>query len=176
MNRSLTTHVLIATLLLPTASLAERPDTTRSPEGVSTGSSQDLADIQRIMDSFHQAIVTHDGAKLGPMFIPEGSIWLNVLTDEAYARVKLKSPDARKIRVGSYKEFAAFVSNSKATLEPRHSHVRIHSDGCIAAVYFDFVFLIDGKVENRGSETWQLVKGPDGWQIAALTYSADPQT
>jgi hypothetical protein len=174
MNRSLTTHVVITALLLPTASPAERPDATAAPEGVSSGKSRDLADIQRVMDSFHQAVVTHDGSKLGALFIPEGSTWLNVLTDEAYARVKSQSPATPRVRIGSYKEFATFVSNSKATLDPRHSHLRIQSDGTIASVYFDFVFLIDGKVENRGCETWQLVKGPGGWQIAALTYSSDP--
>lgn len=33
---------------------------------------------------------------------------------------------------------------------------------------------IDGKAENRGSETWQLVKTVGGWRIAAINYSSDP--
>jgi len=71
-------------------------------------------------------------------------------------------------------QFAKFVSTSKASLDPRHSHVQIQSDGTIASVYFDFRFLIDGQMENQGSETWQLVKGTEGWRIAAITYSSDP--
>lgn len=50
----------------------------------------------------------------------------------------------------------------------------IHTDGTIAAVYFDFVFKIDGKAENRGSETWQLVKAVGGWRIAAMTAAPMP--
>lgn len=134
----------------------------------------ETAAVQKVMDSFHRAVINHDGAQVAALFIPEGSAWLNVLSDEAYARAKVKSPNAPKIRPGSYKEFADFVSHSKVSLEPRHSHVRIHTDGTIAAAYFDFEFLIDGKIENRGSETWQLVKGPEGWRIAAITYSSSP--
>lgn len=53
--------------------------------------------------------------------------------------------------------------------------MRILTDGTIASVYFNFVFLIDGKPENQGSETWQLVKTGDGWKIAAITtYSSNP--
>jgi hypothetical protein len=52
--------------------------------------------------------------------------------------------------------------------------VQINSDGTIASVYFDFIFLSDGKETNHGSEAWQLVKGTDGWNIAAITYSSNP--
>jgi hypothetical protein len=136
----------------------------------------DSAEVQKVMDTFHRAVVNHDGAQVAALFIPEGSTWLNVLSDEAYARAKAKTPGVAKIHVGNYKEFVNFVSNSKVSLEPRHSHVRIFSDGTIAAAYFDFEFMIDGKLENRGSETWQLIKGPDGWRIAAITYSSDPRS
>jgi hypothetical protein len=151
MNRSL----LIGALLLATTVHAK---------------DQDLGGIQHVMDTFHQAVVAHDGPALEALFIPKGSTWLNVLSEEAHA----KSPDVAKIRLGSYKDFADFVSRSKDRLDPRHSHVRIQSDGTIASAYFDFVFLINGKAENRGSETWQLVKGVEGWRIAAITYSSNP--
>ena len=48
------------------------------------------------------------------------------------------------------------------------------SDGAVASVYFHFDFVIDGKVENRGDETWQLVKTADGWRIVAISYSSNP--
>jgi hypothetical protein len=123
---------------------------------------QDIADVQHVMDTFHHAVVSHDGTALAALFIPAGSTWLNVLASDG------------KIRVGSYQDFAKFVTQSKDNLDPRHSNVQIRSDGTIASVYFDFVFLVNGKAENRGNETWQLVKGADGWRIAALTYSSNP--
>ncbi len=144
------------------------------PATESSASSQDTTDLQHVMDAFHEAVVKHDGARLASLFIPDGSTWLNVLTDSAYAQATAKSRTPQKVRVGSYKSFADFVSSSKSDLNPQHSNIRIHSDGTIACIYFDFVFLIDGKEENRGSETWQLVKGTDGWRIAAITYSSIP--
>ena len=134
-----------------------------SSSALANNSSTDVADIQRVMDNFHAAVVSHDGARLSALFIPEGSTWLNVL----------KSP--LKVRVGSYQDFAKFVSTTKSDLNPKHSHIRIQTDGTIASAYFDFVFMIDGKAQNKGSETWQLVKGPDGWRIAAITYSSEPR-
>src|ERR1700679_1340800 len=88
-------------------------------------------EIQKVMDTFHRAVVNHDGAQVAALFVPEGSAWFNVLSDDAYARAKVKSPYVGKIHVGSYQEFARFVSNSKGSLDPRHSHVRIFSDGTV---------------------------------------------
>jgi hypothetical protein len=45
--------------------------------------------------------------------------------------------------VGSYQDFAKFVSTTKSELNPQHSHMRIQTDGTIASAYFDFVFMID---------------------------------
>lgn len=164
MSRIVTTFILAMSLLLVHGASAKSLPST----------AQDTVDVQHLMEAFHDAVVSHDGARLSALFIPEGSTWLNVLTDDAYAQAKEKKPDIAKVRVSSYKDFAKLVSDSKMSLEPKHSNLQIHSDGTIAAVYFDFVFLIDGKPENRGSETWQLVKGFEGWRIVAIAYSSAP--
>lgn len=134
---------------------------------------RDTADVQHVMDAYHEAVVTHDGARLASLFIPQGSAWLNVLSDDAYAAAQAKSPDTQKVRVGSVADFARLVSTSKAAFNPTHTQVHVNSDGTIASVYFDFVFYIDGKAQNAGSEAWQLVRGSAGWRIAAITYSSN---
>ena len=91
-----------------------------------------------------------------PAVLADANIWLNVLTNAAYAQAK--AANTSKVRVSSYRDFAKFVSTTHKGLDPEHSNIVIHTDGTIATVYFDFVFKIDGKDENRGSETWQLVK------------------
>jgi hypothetical protein len=134
----------------------------------------DTVDPQHVMAAFHEAVVTHDGARLAALVIPEGSTWLNVLSDSAFARIRLTKPDAAKVRVSSFKDFATFVSSTKQKLDPWQTHLILHTDGTIASAYFDYAFYIDGKEENHGSETWQLVKGENGWRIAAISYSSDP--
>ena len=105
----------------------------------------DAAGVRRLMDAYHQAVVGHDGARVAALFVPEGAAWFNVLSDEGYARARLKTPEAPKAKAGSVQAIAAFVSASKARLDP-----------------------------NRGSESWQMVKGAVGWRIASIIYSSTP--
>jgi hypothetical protein len=171
MKRFISSVVFALAILTATASFAQSPP---PAEGTPASTASDTVDVQHVIDAYHEAVLTHDGSRLAHLFISQGSMWLNVLSDEAYARAKAKSPDAVKIRVGSYTDFAKLVSTSKASFNPTHTHLQENSDGTIASVYFDFVFLVDGKEQNRGSETWILVKEADGWRIAAITYSSNP--
>jgi hypothetical protein len=171
-------HSLLFTLAIPLglAGIAQSPLAAENNKVVSAGSVSDTVDVQHLIDAYHEAILDHDGERLAHLFLPQGGMWLNVLSDETYARAKEKSSDAMKVRVGSYTDFVKLVSTSKANFNPTHTNLHQKSDGTIASVYFDFVFLIDGKEQNRGSETWVLVKGSDGWRIAAITFSSDPHT
>jgi hypothetical protein len=174
MKHSISGVLFALTILIGTSSFAQSPSSAESGQPVPPVTASDTVDVQHVIDAYHEAVLTHDGSRLAHLFIPQGSMWLNVLSDEAFARAKAKSPDAVKIRVGSYTDFAKSVSTSKASFNPTHTHLQQNSDGTIASVYFDFVFLVDGKATNRGSETWVLVKGTDGWRIAAITYSSNP--
>jgi hypothetical protein len=133
---------------------------------------QDTQDVEHVMHAFHEAVVHHDGERLSALFLPQANLFLNVLGDDRWATARAKSPDAAKVRVSSPAEFAHYVSTTKSALDPVHNHLQVLSDGIIATVYFDFVFNTDGKASNVGNETWQLVKGEQGWRIAALTYSS----
>jgi ketosteroid isomerase-like protein len=164
---------LCALALLPMAAVAQTSSPSMARTEAANEQHAEEAAIEQVMKQFHDAVVTHDGASLSSLFLPDANIWLNVLTDDAYARAQAKAATP-KVRVSSYRDFAKFVSTTSKALDPEHSNVVIHTDGTIAAVYFDFVFKEDGKDENRGSETWQLVKAADGWRIAAITYSSDP--
>ncbi len=165
---------LCALALWPSAAIAQTPMPSMAHSGTANAKHAEEAAIEHVMRQFHDAVVAHDGAALSGLFLPDANIWLNVLTDTAYDRAQAKAANALKVRVGSYRDFAKFVSSTPKALDPEHSKVVIHTDGTIAAVYFSFVFNIDGKAENRGSETWQLVKAVDGWRIAAISYSSDP--
>ena len=134
----------------------------------------DTVDVKHVIDAYHQALVSHDGARLASLFLAQGGMWLNVLSDEAFALQKAKNPAALKVRIGNYADFAKQVSTARVNFNPTHTNLQENSDGTIASVYFDFVFLADGKETNRGSETWVLVKESDGWRIAGMTYSSNP--
>ncbi len=163
----------IALALSPFLHAQQGAVTPATPQGASQ-QDHDKAEIEHVMASFHQAVATHDGPGVAALFVPEGSTWFNVLSEDAYAAARVKAPNTPKVRHSTFADFSKFVSSSTAALNPQHTNVQIHTDGTIASVYFDFVFLIDGKPQNRGSETWQVVKAADGWKIAAITYSSNP--
>jgi hypothetical protein len=56
-------------------------------------------------------------------------------------------------------------------MEETFSHVKIETEGAIASVHFDFVFLSNGGSQDPGSETWQLIDTGSGWRIDALVCS-----
>jgi hypothetical protein len=72
---------------------------------------------------------------------------------------------------GNYEQFAKFVSEAPKPIEETFRNLRIETDGTVGTVYFDYQFLADGKVQNHGVETWQLVHTKDGWKISAMLYS-----
>ncbi|MGA7523588.1 MAG: nuclear transport factor 2 family protein [Acidobacteriaceae bacterium] len=165
---------LFVLTLLPMAGIAETPSASTAQAEIDNEHHEQVAAIEQVMKQYHEAVVSHNGAALSALFLPDANLWLSVLTDRAYEGAQAKGAKDPKVKVGSYRDFAKVVSSTPKTFDPEHSNVVIHTDGTIAAVYFDFVFNIDGKVENRGSETWQLVNTANGWRIAAITYSSDP--
>ncbi|WP_165390882.1 nuclear transport factor 2 family protein [Pseudoduganella lutea] len=125
-----------------------------------------VAEIGTIVKAFQAAIVAKDRAALEAMFLPADNSWLTVASDA----VKRK-PGQPRVRPSSYRQFAEFVGNSKLPVEERFYNVRIHSNGSVGAVYFDFDFVEDGKVTNRGAESWHLVKTESGWKISSMVFS-----
>jgi hypothetical protein len=97
--------VFALTILSGTASFAQSPLPAESSKALPASAASDTVDVQHLIDAYHEAVLTHDGSRLARLFIPQGSTWLNVLSDEAYACAKAKSPDAVKIRVGRLHRF-----------------------------------------------------------------------
>ena len=165
---------LSALTLLPITLNAQTPGPSAAQTQTANDHRADEAAIEQVMKQYHAAILAHDGTTFSGLFLPDANLWLNVLSDSAYARAQAKSVTAQKVRISSYRDFAKLVSTTPKSFDPEHSNVVIHTDGTIAAVYFDFVFNVDGKANNRGSETWQLVKAADGWRFASIIYSSEP--
>lgn len=141
-------------------------------QGRAAGSDQ--AQIEQLIERFKAAIIAHDQKGLEALFVPDGGSWFEVLGEDAFRRIKAHKPDLSRVHPDSYRHFAAFVGGASQPIEETFDNVRIRTDGAVASVYFDFVFLVDGKRNNVGSETWQLVHTNEGWRISAMAYSSYP--
>jgi len=159
--RAFLSAVLIASCLAGPAHAADNPH------------AADVAAINQVVEQFKAAIIARDGKTLDELFLKDHDSWLVVaaVDDATWATVKTRNPKARRIIADSRKQFVEFVQNSPKPVEERFYNVRIDTNGAVGSVYFDFDFLQDGKVTNRGSETWQMVRGEDGWKIGAMLYS-----
>jgi len=155
--------VIFSLCLLNPAYAADRP--------AATAHAADVAAIEKVVEQFKAAIIARDGKTLGLLFLQDHDSWLSVADEAAWVKVKALRPQARKVVPSSWKKFTEFVQNEKRPIEERFYNVRIDTNGAVAAVWFDFDFLIDDKVTNRGSESWQMVRSDDGWKISSMLFS-----
>lgn len=158
------------TLLLATVSLA-LAGSAHAAIASNTAASDAKSQIEQVIARFQTAIIKKDKAGLSELFLPANNSWIAVPTEATYRIVQARHPKARRFMPGSYTEFVNFISTSPERMEEKFSHVEIETDGAVASVYFDFVFLSNGEQQNRGSETWQLINTGSGWKINALVYS-----
>ena len=131
----------------------------------------DVKAINAIVAQFKAAIIARDGKTLGSLFVQDHDSWLSVADAAKWAKVKALNPKGPKVFPSSWKKFSEFIQNADKPVEERFYNVRIDTNGAVAAVWFDFDFLINGKVTNRGSESWQMVRAEDGWKISSMLYS-----
>lgn len=131
----------------------------------------DVRAIRAVVEQFQAAIIAHDGNAIGSLFLQEHDSWLSLPDAPLWKDVRARNPAATRVIVGSWRKFADFVAHSTVPIEERFYNVRIDTNGTVGSVYFDFEFLMDGKVSNRGSETWQVMQGDDGWKITSMLYS-----
>lgn len=136
-----------------------------------TSHEADVAAIRQVVQQFQSAILAHDGQTLGSLFLQDHGSWLSVLDTPTWNAVKAKHPDAPKFMPSTWQQFANYVQTDPKPVEERFYNVRIETNGAVASVYFDFDFLADGKLNNRGSETWQMLRAEDGWKICSMLYS-----
>jgi hypothetical protein len=160
--RALLSLIVLALCLASRAHAADRP---------AAAHAADVAAIQKVVEQFKAAIIAHDGNGLGKLFLQGHDSWLQVADEAKWAQVKLRHPQAPKVVPSSWKTFSESIQHADKPVEERFYDVRIDTNGAVASVWFDFDFLVDGKVTNRGSESWQMVRAEDGWKISSMLFS-----
>lgn len=148
------------------ALLACAPAFARTPNDVAAE-----AQLREVIRRFDAAIVAGDGATLRSLFRPQPSAWASVLGEAEYARLKARRPEAQRVRPDTYENFAKMVETAKLPQRERFTDIDIRTDGAMASVSFDYVYEEDGVAQNRGIESWQLIKADDGWKIVSMLYS-----
>jgi hypothetical protein len=131
------------------------------------------AELGQLVEAFRHAMLVKDGGAIRGMFLPGGS-WFKVLDPASLAAAQTRNPEAKQVNPGSYEDFASFLEATPASIEETFESVRIETDGTAGMVWFDYRFISQGKQDHHGVETWQVIRGRDGWKISAMLYSVSP--
>lgn len=137
----------------------------------------DIAALQQVVEVFRTSILKKDKAAFVQLFFsdkPELVTWQAVVDDASLALIQKERPQAIKARYrpsNHYVNFIDSIVNSATSEEERFSNVQIDTDGEIASVSFDYVYLSDGKPTNSGLEKWLLVRTEQGWKITSVVYT-----
>jgi hypothetical protein len=78
---------------------------------------------------------------------------------------------SRTIERSTWPEAVARFRPGPEKFEERLSDPAIESDGSVALVWGNYVFLIDGKVHHCGVDHFDLVRDSSGWKVANVTFS-----
>ena len=174
MQRSATALFLAAALL--SSNLAIAADNPPAYIGKHVTSQADTNAINKVIEDFQTAIKKRDPKLLSTLVLNS-----HILFDAPWAPDDvLKVRETRDvtfngIRAGGYNDFARFIGTTKENVEEKFYNIKITQDGHLAWVMFDYEFVVEGKTQNYGVETWQMMKVPNNeWKIFSVVWSMHP--
>lgn len=136
-------------------------------------SSDDTRAIEKVVEDFRSAIKTRNPRLLSTLVLNSAILFDTPTPPDAIAMVREKSDVTfNGIRSSGYRDFATFLGTTKSEIEEKFYNVKITQDNNVAWVMFDYEFLINGKAQNYGVETWQMMKVPEGgWKIVSVVWT-----
>ncbi len=147
-----------------------------APVGARAASCGPEAEIRAVAAAFRQAIVDKDETAFLALFLdPSTATWVSVESDPRLAATRGSGePDRDKVLAGPGRTPQSFIRRIVESLA-RHDEtmgaLQIATDGEIASVHFDFVYLRDGRPVTTGEEAWLLVRTTAGWRIVSVVWS-----
>lgn len=144
--------------------------------GRHTTTAEDQRAIGQVVSDFQAALKSKDIRLLSSLMLntdipfssPAAPQWIRKARE-------MHDPNANGLRAGGFHDFARFVRESKLPVEERFHNVKVTQDKNVAWVMFDYEFVEDGKVQNYGIETWQMMQDVEGkWKIASVWWTYNP--
>ena len=143
--------------------------------GKYTSTLEDRRAIEQVVTDFQTALKTRNLRLLSSLMLNSDIPFSSPASPEAIKKIReAHDATANGIRAGGYYDFASFIRETKVPVEERFYNVKITQDKHVAWVMFDYEFVADGKVENYGIETWQMMKNVDDkWKIASVWWTTN---
>jgi hypothetical protein len=113
------------------------------------------------IDAVFRAIAERDAAAMERQLVAGGSA--TIVTEQPGGN--------RTVARRMWPEVLARFQPGPEKFEERLSDPAIESDGSVAMVWGNYVFLIDGKVHHCGIDHFDLVRESGSWKIANVSWS-----
>lgn len=141
--------------------------------GKYTSTQQDTAAINKVIEDFSAAIRNKDSKLLSTLVLHSNILFDSPTAPDGIAIMRNKvDVNFDGIRPGGYVDFASFIGSTKDQVEEKFYNVKITQDKNVAWVMFDYEFVVNGKTQNYGIETWQMMKvADDKWKIASVMWT-----
>lgn len=164
---------LLATSIFLSSATASATDIVPSYIGKHISTPQDTRAINKVIEDFQTAIKTKDRKLLSTLVLNSNILFDSPMSPEDITYVRDNHDTTFDgLRAGGYGEFARVIGMSKESIEEKFYDVKITQDGNVAWVMFDYEFVRDGKTQNYGIETWQMMKvAGDNWKIASVMWT-----
>jgi ketosteroid isomerase-like protein len=171
MRRIVTCLALASTLLCSSVGMAA--DNPPAYIGRHTSTQQDTAAINKVIDDFGSAIRNKDSKLLSTLVLHSNILFDAPTAPDGIAMLRDKvDVNFDGLRSGGYSDFARFIGTTKDQVEEKFYNVKITQDKNVAWVMFDYEFVVNGKTQNYGIETWQMMKvADDRWKIASVMWT-----
>jgi hypothetical protein len=115
-----------------------------------------VAAAQKLFDG----MASHDAAAIRSAMLPEARLYA--------------VRDDRPPTSSAAEAFAGQIANATGTLLERFTETpRVMVRGRMAQLWGEYEFLRDGKFNHCGVDTFTLFKTPEGWKIAAISYTSE---
>src|SRR5579884_298968 len=115
-----------------------------------------IATVQKLFD----AMSAHDAEAAKAVTIPDG-------------RLYSIRPDGKLSQGMTLEQFAEHLSTAKDKMLERMWKPTVLIRGGIAQVWAEYDFHLNGKFHHCGVDDVSLLKAPDGWKIAGITYTSE---
>lgn len=117
--------------------------------------------ILQPVNAVFAAIAARDAAAMERQLLPGGSA----------TSVAERADGSRAVERRTWPDVLARFRPGPEKFEERLSDPAVESDGSVAMVWGNYVFLIDGKVHHCGIDHFDLVRDSGGWKIASVSWS-----
>lgn len=124
------------------------------------GASSDEAEVTGLATGFLAALSAGDTATLASMLLPDAMLY-SIRDGES-------GPGVRAVSRAAFLE--SLGGDDQAFLE-RMWEPTVHVDGAVAMVWTPYDFHLNGTFSHCGTDVFTFLKGPEGWQVATITYN-----